>query len=671
MYLEGVADLTGDGKPDAYGYELQANNTYKNIVILPNNGSGGFGDPMIINTAFLIEGNSRRLSGLTFNAISPSDLNGDGKIDFVVLADTVPSVVFTYLNNGKGGFTQSSPTIIEDTEYIHTMADINTDGRPDLITVRFIPSSPQRLAYRPANADGTYGAAVQLVAHVIPPVFADFNSDGKIDFAHSTWNGTGMFSQVFINLGGGIFSPLAAQDGSGADTQGYADFDGNGKPDVYGFNVGINNGAGVFTGVSLPYDPPVGLPTSFVYPEALYYASDYDGDGDKDIIRVEGGREEQVAIRKRYYSIHINNGSGVFTRNVIMRPYLGFPADINGDGKDEEVIFVNATNEAFRSSMTNETAVVVRSSTCTPVVQGQTKLIDFSGDGVSDIASWSPGTGKWSYWSAGLDASFTWGGGAFGDKPAPGDFDGDGKTDAAVFREPSGDWWIRKSSDGGYIGTHFGAAGDIPIPGDYDGDGKSDIAVFRPSDGNWYIWLSGNSQYLFLHFGAAGDIPIPADFDGDGKDNIAIFRPSGGDWFYLTSTFDNYVGVHWGAAGDIPIPADFDMDGKADITIYRPSDRYWYVFRSYDNGVTYVKYGDDPAVPAMAVVPMAVDNDGDGVMQVGIFRPSQLYCPTIGGPCSWSTGIWSSLALRDPWGNDRWGLYGGQNDVGLRLRLSN
>lgn len=665
LFLEGVADLTGDGKLDAYGYELQANNTYKNIVILPNNGSGGLGDPVIINTAFKIEGNSRKLYGLTYNGLTPTDLNGDGKVDLVVLADTAPPVVYTYFNDGMGGFTQSPPTVVGDFESVGTTADINTDGRPDLITGTYIPFQPGSLKYRPGNADGTYGAGIELASNFNLPVFADFNGDGKIDFSLYSTNGTVSYPKVFINLGGGIFSAIPERSGPAVDNGPAVDLNGDGKIDLSGSNVGLNDGTGVFTSVNLPYFMPPGVPASYVYPEDDLYVSDFDGDGDKDFFFRGGGRSQWEEIRKRYHFVYINNGSGSFTRQVIPRPYLGFPADINGDGKDEEVIFLNATNQESKATTTNETAVIVRSKTCTaPPVHGQTKLIDFNGDNISDIAYWNENTGVWQYWTTFHDGSVTWGGASFGDKPVPGDYDGDGKTDAAVFREPTGDWWILRSSDGTFTWTHFGATGDVPTPADFNGDGKTDIAVFRPSVGDWYVDYSDSPDYTFLHFGATGDQPVPADFDGDGRDNIALFRPSSGDWYYLTSTFDNFVGVHWGAPGDQPVPADFDMDGKADITVYRPSQRAFLVFRSYDNG--FFAYGYDAA----PVIPMAVDTDGDGVMQFGNLIASVTTCQ-FPNNCITTTGSWRTTGAQDPWAIQWWGVYGRRYERPLRIGLPN
>jgi hypothetical protein len=85
------------------------------------------------------------------------------------------------------------------------------------------------------------------------------------------------------------------------------------------------------------------------------------------------------------------------------------------------------------------------------------------------------------------------------------DFDGDGITDIGVYRD--GVWFIRRSSDGGMTTGEWGGAEDIPVPADYDGDRKSDIAVYR--DGLWFIRRSSDGGMTAGEWGgAAEDIPL-------------------------------------------------------------------------------------------------------------------------------------------------------------------
>ena len=88
------------------------------------------------------------------------------------------------------------------------------------------------------------------------------------------------------------------------------------------------------------------------------------------------------------------------------------------------------------------------------------------------------------------------------------DFDGDGKTDIGVWRPENGLWTIIRSSDRTTTYTTYGALNDIPVPGDYDGDGKTDIAVWRPSNGFWFITNSSDGSHTFTQLGDPNDIPI-------------------------------------------------------------------------------------------------------------------------------------------------------------------
>ncbi len=85
---------------------------------------------------------------------------------------------------------------------------------------------------------------------------------------------------------------------------------------------------------------------------------------------------------------------------------------------------------------------------------------DYNGDGKVDVVVFRDGT--W-YLNRSRDG-FTGAQFGFGtDTPTPADYDGDGKTDIAVFRPNSGVWYQLKSRDG-FSAVQFGASGDIPTP---------------------------------------------------------------------------------------------------------------------------------------------------------------------------------------------------------------
>src|SRR5262245_5110437 len=240
---------------------------------------------------------------------------------------------------------------------------------------------------------------------------------------------------------------------------------------------------------------------------------------------------------------------------------------------------------------------------------GATPLIDFDGDGKSDIAVYR--NGIW-FVRRSFDGGITgvgWGG-LVQDKPVPADYDGDGKVDYAVYRD--GVWFVLRSSDGGQTAVGWGAVlSDVPVPADYDGDGKVDYAVYR--DGVWFILRSSDGGQTSVGWGGlTQDMTIPADYDGDGKADIAVYRD--GTWFILRSSDSGQTTVGWGGVlADIPVPADYDGDGKADIAVYRNGT--WFILRSSDGGQTTVGWGS-----LSQDVPVPGDFDGDGKVDVAVYR---------------------------------------------------
>ncbi len=184
-------------------------------------------------------------------------------------------------------------------------------------------------------------------------------------------------------------------------------------------------------------------------------------------------------------------------------------------------------------------------------------LLDFDGDGKTDMAIYRSNTGSWYILPSGGAAPFGmgWGGDA-SDKPVPGDYDGDGKTDIAVYRSSAGAWYVFPSGGGAAYGFGWGGdASDKPSPGDYDGDGNTDIAVYRSNTGAWYVYPSGGgSPYGFGWGGDATDKPVSGDYDGDGKTDIAVYRANTGAWYVYPSGGGSPYGFGWGGdSSDIPV----------------------------------------------------------------------------------------------------------------------
>ncbi|MBL8828254.1 MAG: VCBS repeat-containing protein, partial [Planctomycetaceae bacterium] len=207
-----LADLNGDGKLD---------------VITVNQGSGtavGSGSTASIrlNTtatgaatpSFSSAGNIGVGSGP--RSIAALDVNGDGKLDLVtanrvgnnvsVLISAIPTGAATV---GAASFTRTDFSAGSEPYAIRT-ADLNGDGRGDLI-VGNRSSNQTTILFNTTdtgNATPTFAAATSVGTSASRFVsVADFNLDGRPDFAASDASGSGI--SLFTNTPSTISTPTA------------------------------------------------------------------------------------------------------------------------------------------------------------------------------------------------------------------------------------------------------------------------------------------------------------------------------------------------------------------------------------------------------------------------------------------------------------------------------
>jgi hypothetical protein len=306
-----------------------------------------------------------------------------------------------------------------------------------------------------------------------------------------------------------------------------------------------------------------------------------------------------------------------------------FMAQTSDNGKRYRAVFSNSLG----SAPTNSAVLMVR-----PMTQAA-RPADMDGDGRSDVVIWRGSTGEWISLTSGMGYNDgptprQWGGQTNGDIPFHKDMDGDGIMDLIVWRPSNGTWyWLTSSTsytDGGQKQWGNSAFGDVPMMGDVDGDGKADLLVWRPTNGFWF-WLTSSTGYSndfggSRQFGNSGlnDQPRLGDFDGDGRADLAVWRPGNGFWFWLTSTTDYRDGSskQFGnnGMGDRPMLGDFDGDGKSDVAVWRPSNGTWYWATSstlYTNGSSR-QFGNN----GFGDVPLLGDFDGDGLSDLAVWRSS-------------------------------------------------
>ena len=268
---------------------------------------------------------------------------------------------------------------------------------------------------------------------------------------------------------------------------------------------------------------------------------------------------------------------------------------------------------------------------------------NFDGVGGDDLSIYDPVRGTWYILSTtgdllAFDRKWGWGSAV----PAPWDYDKDGITDLAVYSQGSGKWFILSAATGDLIvaDLKWGGRSMISVPGDYNGDGIGDLAVYQPGSGNWFILsLDGELLAFNLNWGGEGMVPVEGDFNGDGATDLAVYHRATGNWFIRS--LDGQVILedqNWGNRDMYPVPGDYDGDGTDDLAVYHQPTGKWFI-RAVDGTqiATKLKWGWASAQPVSG------DFNGDGTDDLAVYhRPSaKWYIRTVDN---------ALIAFDLPWG---------------------
>jgi sugar lactone lactonase YvrE len=330
------------------------------------------------------------------------DFNGDGFADLAVIwtssQNVNPYSVTILLAKGDGTFATGATmplTGIQSSPYL-IAADMNGDGKKDLVILSSNGYSTTYVTVIQSNGDGTFGTLKTSQAYdqgdlggdVVAGsmVAADFNGDGKMDIAIVGGNIASGEVTILLGNGDGTFTSQGANYGSESSFNVIAtgDFNGDGIPDLVAANyfapsgaiVLLGKGDGTFTAV--PAQIPV---DTFVQSIVV---GDFNGDGRLDLaFGYDGG-----------VGVYLGNGDGTFKQTAgspISGAGLSLVAgDFNHDGKldlagidnynDVIDLFLGAGDGTF-----TETTATPAVSTTYP---GPFVIVatDFNGDGVSDLA---------------------------------------------------------------------------------------------------------------------------------------------------------------------------------------------------------------------------------------------------------------------------------------------
>lgn len=445
----------------------------------------------------------------TFGQILP-----DNVMDVHCVFPPNPNAFEMILKYEYGGFNSTSTPMV---------ADMNGDGTPEIIAVKWNPNSPNYgygfdVINTQTNSRFTINTAqfstsgqCMTIADVDIDGYAELfvlGVDSRIHAYHYTSGNT--WSQIWE-------SPCTISDRFLLNA---ADVNNDGSPEIvcgkYIFNAQTGalllQGSMVQTGMG--FGSPHGTPAPWGIPYYLYALGDMDGDGTLEL----------CAGNTIYKIIITNNNDTTGNSWTILRQ-----AETNN----------NITNW-----------------------DGQTILVDFDGDEDLDVCviGTSHDVGNWLY---------EWG-------PIQ-------TVDTYVWDGQSSSVMAHASCDNG-ICSHRNQCPSIPYSGDLDGNGLPEI-VFSWSGVGMFAYTydaayEGNmcKMHEYLPFGETSGYTV-FDFNQDGQNEI-VYRGTHNLFIADGSTLNNLcspVTSFSGTQTEYPVVADVDDDGHAEIIVCSAYQDWWAV----------------------------------------------------------------------------------------------
>lgn len=220
-----AADVNGDGKTDL----ICANFSDNTLSVLTNNGTGGFSLSTVISV------------GPGPLSLVASDVNGDGKQDLLCAnySGGANGTITVLVNLGNGSFARSDYQVGNYPSSI-TAADVNADGKPDIIIANESLSGQLTVLTNDGSGGFVISSTIGVGANPISVTAADIDHDGKVDLISANYDDNTL--TVLTNGGGGNFKFAALlRVGTNPFSVRVADLNGDGVPDVICANRGDNS----------------------------------------------------------------------------------------------------------------------------------------------------------------------------------------------------------------------------------------------------------------------------------------------------------------------------------------------------------------------------------------------------------------------------------------------
>ncbi len=320
------ADIDGDGKKDILVASMNSNifSVYRNISTSGNLTNGSFAPRVNFTTVTNPSG------------IAVGDIDLDGKPDVVVTNSQEPYSVSVFRNTSTVGnisFAAKVDLALDGQSYFIKMADLDDDGRPEIIAINtFVSSTIQ--------------------------IFRNLSNPGTIDASS-------------------FAAPVSLSTGSSARQPDIADLDGDGKLDIIAPNQD-NNNFSVYRNVSttgtISFAPRVNVSAGSNPISAK--CGDIDGDGKVDVV-IANIAGHTISVYKNNSTSGTLSFGAAFIFSTGVSPYSANIADLDSDGKPEVIVanYAGKTISIFKNQINALAAPIITSTEVNPICPGTTTTL--------------------------------------------------------------------------------------------------------------------------------------------------------------------------------------------------------------------------------------------------------------------------------------------------------
>jgi hypothetical protein len=348
----------------------------------------------IDSTTFIIQSRWDSLN-LAPNIVKLGDINGDNKLDIVILSGD-GSTISVLINNGKTGtvnFDHKVDVFLGNNIATFSLADLNNDGKIDIALTNPFSNTISILI----NATISSGSIIFLAKKdyntgQMPTnlSISDMNNDGKLDIVviNKSDNTFSVFRNTSTTGNLSFANKTDINNSNGQLNIEVSDFDGDLKNDVVIVNNG-NNTITLFkntsTGNTISFASKVTIPTPFGIMGIC--VGDFDLDGKQDFVSVVPASKMIIVYRNTTINGILSFSNKIVDNNVIINGNVIVAGDLNGDGITD-LIFSSNNNLIYAYQNKSSAGNLVFSSKTSIVsssLQYDLAVADVDFDGRTDL----------------------------------------------------------------------------------------------------------------------------------------------------------------------------------------------------------------------------------------------------------------------------------------------